>query len=122
MSKEWEKNYDQCAKHNRDADKKMNGLKWTIDTINKTWKWFLNEWQERNEKMHGVDEIARAQRERDTATRKVRWLHDLKDKMMPAHCNVHCKMAEEHCKNMTTSQTKTWNNTSGPMLTSSAKC
>ena len=46
MSKEWEKNYDQCAKHNRDADKKMNQLKWTINAIDKTWKWFLNEWQE----------------------------------------------------------------------------
>ena len=72
--------------------------------------------------MHGVDKIARAQRERDTAIRKVRWLHDLKDKVMPAHCDVHCKMVEEHCKNMTTSQMKTWSNTSGPMLTSSVKC
>ena len=90
--------------------------------IDKTWKWFLNEWQERNKKMHGVDEIARAQRERDTATRKVRWLCNLKDKAMPAHQDVCCKMVEEHCKNMMTSQMKTWNNMSGPMLTSSAKC
>ena len=71
--------------------------------------------------MHGVDKIARAQRERDAAMRKVRWLHDLKDKVMPAHCNVHCEMAEEHCENMMTSQMKTWNDASGPMLTSSAK-
>ena len=44
MSKEWDKNYDKCAKNNRDADEKMNGLKWTINIIDKTWKWFLNEW------------------------------------------------------------------------------
>ena len=50
MSKEWEKNYDKHARNNRDADKKMNGLKLTINITDETWKWFLNEWQERNEK------------------------------------------------------------------------
>ena len=102
-------------------DKKMNGLKWTINTTDETWKWFLNKWQERNKKTHGVDKIARAQRERDAAMQKVRWLCDLKDKVMPAHCNVCYEMAEEHCENMMTSQMKTWNNMSGAMLTSSAK-
>ena len=76
----------------------------------------------KKQKMHGADKIARAQREQDAATQKVRWLCDLKDKVMPAHCNVHYEMVEEHCKNMTLSQMKTWNNVSGPMMTSSAKC
>ena len=37
MSNEWEKKCDQHAKHDQDADKKMNGLKSTINTIDKTW-------------------------------------------------------------------------------------
>ena len=91
-------------------------------TIEKTLTWFLNKWQERNDKVHEADKIARAQWDRDTAMHKVRWSHDLKDKVMPAHHNVHCKTAEEHCENMTTSHMKTWNNMSGPTLTSNAKC
>ena len=103
MSEEWEKNYDKHARINKDADKSVNGLKWTINIINETWKWFLNKWQERNNKMHGVDKITRAQRERDAAMRKVTWLHDLKDKAMPAHKDVCYETVEEHCENMTTS-------------------
>ena len=61
MSKEWEKNYDKCARINKDADENVNGLKWTINIIDETWKWFLNKWQERNDKMHGEDKITRAQ-------------------------------------------------------------
>ena len=122
MSEEWEKNYDKCARINKDADENVNGLKWTINIIDKTWKWFLNKWQERNDKMHGVDEITRSQRERDATIRKVRWLCNLKDKAMPAHRDVCYETVEEHCKIMTTSQMTTWNNMSGPMLTSSAKC
>jgi len=61
MSKEWEKNCDKCARINKDADKNVSGLKWTINIIDETWKWFLNEWQERNDKMHGEDKITRAQ-------------------------------------------------------------
>ena len=61
MSEEWEKNYDKHARINKDADKNVSGLKWTINIIDETWKWFLNEWQERNDKMHGEDKITRAQ-------------------------------------------------------------
>ena len=52
---------------------------------------------------------------------RVRWLCDLKEKVMPAHRDACCNAVEEHCKNMTTNQMKTWNNVSGPMLVSSAK-
>ena len=61
LSKEWEKNHDKHAKHNREADKKMNRSKWTINVIDEMWHWFLKEWQDRKDKMHGVDEIAKAQ-------------------------------------------------------------
>ena len=59
-----------------------------------------------------MDVIAKAQKECNHAVRKVRWSHDLKDEVMPAHCDIFYGNADKHCGDMTTSQLKTWNNVS----------
>ena len=86
------------------------------------WQWFLREWFDRNEKMHGVDLEAKERKKRETAIRKARWLCDLKDKVMPRHRDIFHSNFGEHCDNMSKNQLTTWNNMSAPMTMSSVQC
>ena len=62
MSDEWQIS---CNKHkcNTNATNKIDGLMWTTNIIHETWQWFLKEWMDRNEKMHGINAIAKAQKQ-----------------------------------------------------------
>ena len=104
MSEEWETNYDRNKWRTNDANGKVDGLQWCANTMHEMQVWFLKEWFDRNKKMHGVDAVAKAQKECDRAIRKVRWSCDLKDKVMPSYCDAFYDAVEEHCDNVTTNQ------------------
>ena len=72
--------------------------------MHKTWQWFLKEWMDKNEKMHGINVVAKERKVRETAIRKARWLHNLREKVMPRHHDMFCSSVKEHCKDMTTNQ------------------
>ena len=121
MGKEWERNCDTHKRRTNNADNKIDGLQWSVNIVHKMWTWFVKEWFDRNEKMHGADIVAKERKKRETAIGKARWSCDLKDKAMPRHRDTFCLSTEEHCSNVTTNQLVTWNNMSTPMITSSVQ-
>ena len=121
-SEEWEKNHNWCKRINDDVNNKIDGLQWCVKMLHEMWQWFLREWFDRNKKMHGVDLEAKERKKREKAIRKARWLHALKDRVMPKHRDIFYSNFGEHCDNMSTNQSMTWNNTSTPMIMSSVQC
>ena len=65
MSEQWQISFDKCKWSTKNVANKIDGLTWSIDTIHEMCQWFLKEWMDRNEKMHGTDAIAKAQKQRD---------------------------------------------------------
>ena len=77
---EWlEISVNKKSKHKQDTNNKHNGLQLCV------WKWFLQEWKDRNEATHGVDAIAKVVKEQEKARCKAHSLCTMKDKIMPAH-------------------------------------
>ena len=121
MSEEWEKSHNWFERNDNDPNNEMDGSQWCVRMTHEMWQWFLQEWFDRNKKMHGADAVAKERKKRETAIRKARWLHDLKNKAMPRNRDIFHSSFEEHCDDMSTNQLITWNNTSSPMIMSSVQ-
>jgi hypothetical protein len=100
---------------------KLSGTRWTTILIDTLWKSFRQLWDQRNGKVHGVDNSTRAKLQKEKAHRELIALYVLRDQTQHCDRDIYYDTAQDHLDAHNVGSLKNWLRVYQPLIKHSIK-